>query len=75
MIGEVGHHLSKFLYCIVDFLKAFYSVSREALFQRLRDIGISEILIVLIGCLYEVILGCLCTMHTISDFIRSTSVE
>jgi hypothetical protein len=50
----------------------FDTVPRDALFQRLRDIGISEILLVTIMRLYESILGCLGMAYGLSDFIQST---
>ncbi|KAH9293842.1 hypothetical protein KI387_040956, partial [Taxus chinensis] len=52
--------------------KAFDSVPREALFRRLRDIGISETLLTAIMRLYEEVLGRLRTSVGLSDFIRST---
>jgi hypothetical protein len=58
--------------CFVDFQKAFDTVPREALFQRLRDIGISETLLVAIMRLYESVLGRLRMAHDLSDFIQST---
>jgi hypothetical protein len=48
IIEEVRHHSSKVFCCFVDFQKAFDSVLQEAMFQRLRDIGVSKILIVAI---------------------------
>ena len=52
VIEEARHHSSK-VYCyFVDFRKSFDSVSREDLLQRLRDIGISAILLTAIMCLY-----------------------
>jgi hypothetical protein len=56
----------------VDFRKDFDFVSREALFQRFRDIGILDTLLSTIMRLYESVLGRLCTTHGILDFIRST---
>jgi len=44
----------------------------EALFQRLRDINISETLLAAIMRLYESILGRLRLAHVLSDFIQST---
>jgi hypothetical protein len=45
IIEEARHRSSKVYCCFVDFRKAFDSVPREALFQRLRDIGISQTLL------------------------------
>jgi hypothetical protein len=56
----------------VDFWKAFDSVPWEALFQRLKDIGIFDTLLTTIMRLYELVLGRLRTVQGISDFIRST---
>jgi hypothetical protein len=50
----------------------FDTVPRDALFQRLRDIGISETLLVAIMRLYESVLGRLRMAHGLSDFIQST---
>jgi hypothetical protein len=72
IIEEARHRSSKVYCCFVDFRKAFDSVPREALFQRLRDIGISPTLLTAIMRLYESVLGRLRTVHGISDFIRST---
>jgi hypothetical protein len=64
--------LRKFTVVLWTFRKLLISVPREALFQRLRDIGISETLLSAIMRLYESVLGRLRTTHGISDFIRST---
>jgi hypothetical protein len=72
IIEEERHRSSKVYSCFVDFRKAFDSVSREAPFQRLRDIGISTTLLTTIMHLYESILGRLRTAHGMSDFIQST---
>ena len=69
IIEEGRHHSSKVYSCFVDFRKAFDIVSREALFQRLCDISISETLLSSIMRLYESILGCLSMAHVLSDFI------
>jgi hypothetical protein len=45
---------------------------RDALFLRLRDIGISETLLVAIMRLYESVLGQLRMAHGLFDFIQST---
>ena len=72
VIEEEGHHCS-IVYCrFIDFRKAFDSVLREALFQRLRDIGIYTTLLTAIMHLYESNLGHLHATHGMSDFIRST---
>lgn len=70
IMKEVRHCYSKVFCYIVDFRKAFDLVSRDAMFKRLSDIGISEILIVSIMCLYEAILGHLRTLSGLSDLIR-----
>ena len=55
---EEAHHRSTNVYCcFVDFHKAFDSVPEVALFQRLKDIGISEILLTAIMRLYEQVEG------------------
>lgn len=45
IIEEAHHRSSKVYSCFVDFQKALDTMSREAFFQRLRDIGISETLL------------------------------
>jgi len=72
VIEEAQHHSSKVYCCFVYFRKAFDSVLREALLQRLRDIGISATLLTAIMHLYESVLGHLHAAHGMSDFIRST---
>ena len=72
MIEEARHRFSKVYCCFVDFRKAFDLVSREDLFQRLRDIGISTKLLTAIMRLYESILGRLREVGGLSEFIRST---
>jgi hypothetical protein len=72
IIEEARHRSSKVYSCFVDFRKAFDTVPREALFQRLRDIGISETLLAAIMRLYESVLGRLRMAHGLSDFIQST---
>jgi hypothetical protein len=68
----VQHRSSKVYSCFVDFQKDFDFVPQEALFQRPKDIGISETLLTTIVCLYQPFLGHLCTTHKISNFISST---
>jgi hypothetical protein len=72
IIEEAHHRFLKVYYCFVDFQKAFDSVSREALFQRLKDIAISRTLLTAIMRLYESVLSRLRTAHGISYFIKST---
>jgi hypothetical protein len=72
IIEEARHRSSKVYCCFVDFRKAFDTVPREALFQRLRDINISETLLAAIMRLYESVLGRLRLAHGLSDFIQST---
>ena len=72
MIEEAGHRSSKAYYCFVDFRKAFDSVPREDLLQRLKDIGVSTILLTTIMRLYESVRGRLRTTRGLSEFIRST---
>jgi hypothetical protein len=73
VIIEKAHRQSlEVSYCFVDFPKAFDSISREALFQRLHDIIILEILLVAIMKLNESVLSCLRTTINLSNFINST---
>jgi hypothetical protein len=72
IIEEARHRSSKLYYCSVDFQKDLCSLLKVALFQRLRDIGISDTLLSSTMCLYESFIGRLCTAHEISDFIRTT---
>ena len=72
IIKEVQHHSKKVYCCFVDFHKAFDSIPRAALFQRLRDIGISKILLMTIMRLYEIVIGRLKTIEGLSDPIQST---
>jgi hypothetical protein len=72
IIEEARHRSSRVYCCFVDFRKAFDTVPREALFQRLRDINISETLLAAIMRLYESVLGRLRLAHGLSDFIQST---
>ena len=72
IIKEAQLH-SKKVYCyFVDYRKAFDSIPREALFQRLRDIGISEILLTIIMRLYETVIGRLKTTKGLFDPIHRT---
>ena len=50
----------------------FYSIPRAVLFLRLRDIGISEILMMTIMRLYETVVGRLRTIKGLFDPIQST---
>jgi hypothetical protein len=72
IIEEARHRSLKVYCCFVDFRKAFDTVPHEALFQRLRDINISETLLETIMRLYESVLGRLKLAHGLSDFIQST---
>jgi len=67
IIGASQNRSSKVYYCFVYFWKDFYFVPREALFQRLKDIGISHTLLTSIMHLYESVLGFLHRVHGISD--------
>ena len=60
---ETCYYPSKVDYCCVDLQKLFYTILKEALFQGLRDIGISETLLDAIVSLYESILGCVQITH------------
>ena len=62
VIKEACHRSSKVYYCFVDFRKAFDSVPREGLLQRLQDISISTTLQTTFMCLYEFVLGRLRTV-------------
>lgn len=66
------HYSSKLFCCFLHFLKSFDLVLWEAMFQSLKDIGGSEILVVVIMGIYGIVLGHLRTAHELSDFIRST---
>ena len=72
IIEEARHRSSKVYTCFVDFRKSFDTVPRDALFQGLHDIGISEILLVAIMRLYESISRCLRMAHGLFYFIQST---
>ena len=72
IIKEARHRSSKVYSCFVDFRKAFDSILREDLFQRLREIGISSTLLTAVMRLYESVLGRLRTVGGMSEFIRST---
>lgn len=72
VIEEARHRSSKVHCCFVDFQKDFDSVPREALLQRLRDIGILVTLLTSITRLYESVLSRLRMVHGMYDFIRST---
>ena len=72
VIEEARHRSSKVNCCFVDFRKAFDSVPREDLFQRLRDIGISMTLLTAIMRLYKSVLGRLREVGGLFEFIRST---
>lgn len=67
IIEEAYHHSKKLYYYFVDFHKAFDSIPRVALFQRLRNIGISEILLKAIIRLYEIVIGRLRTIEGLSN--------
>lgn len=72
IIEEARQQYSKALCCFVDFQKAFNSVLRALLLQRLRNIGVLESLIVSTMRLYDTIVGRLLTQQGLSDFIRNT---
>jgi hypothetical protein len=59
IIEEARHRSSKGYCCFVNFRKAFKSILREALFQRLIDINIYHTLFSAIMHLYESVLGIL----------------
>lgn len=67
-IEETRHYSSKAFYYFVDFRKHFDSIPREAMLQKLKDIGISKIHITTVMHLYEVVLGHLHTTHGLSNF-------
>ena len=72
-IIEEARHISEIFYCcFVDFWKAFDSVPRVALFERLREIGISEMLRIAIMRLYETVVGRFWTLDGFLDPIHST---
>jgi hypothetical protein len=58
--------------CFVDIRKEFDTVPRDALSQRLRDIGIFETLLVAIMRLNESVSRHLGMTHGLSNFIQST---
>jgi hypothetical protein len=70
---EARHRSSKVYNCFVDFRKAFDTMFRQELFQRLRNISIFETLLTAIMRLYESVLGCLRMAQGLSDYIQSTS--
>jgi hypothetical protein len=72
IIEEAHHRSSKVYSCFVDFWKAFDTVLREALFQKLGNIGISETLLAGIMRLYELVSRHLRMAHGLFDFIQST---
>ena len=72
IIEEARHRSEKVYYCFVDFCKAFDSVPRMALFQRLQEIGISAMLLTAIMRLYETIVGRFRTPNGFSVLIHST---
>lgn len=72
IIEEARHRSAKVYYCFVDFCKAFDFVPRMALFQRLRMIGISEMLLAAIVRLYETVVGRSGTPEGFSVLIHST---
>ena len=69
IIEEGRHHSSKFYSCFVDFRKAFDTVLREELFQRLRDSGISGTHLETIMGLYESVVERPRMAHDLFDFI------
>jgi hypothetical protein len=71
IIEEARHRTSKVYNFFVDFQKAFDTIPREALFQRLRDIDIFETLLATIMRLYKSILGRLRMAHNLFNFIQS----
>lgn len=72
IIEEARHKSKKVYCCFVDFRKAFDSVSRMTLFERLREIGISEMLLTANMRLYETMIGRFRTPEGFSDPIHST---
>jgi hypothetical protein len=72
IMKEARHGSSKVYYCFVDLRKAFDTKPHEALFQRLRNINISENLLAAIMRLYELVLGRFRLAHDLSNFIQST---
>lgn len=72
IIEEARHRSEKVYCCFVDFRKAFDSVPRMALFERLREIGISEMLLTAIMRLYETVIGRFRTREGFSNPIHSS---
>jgi len=72
IIEEARHRSEKVYCCFVDFYKAFDFVPMIALFGRLREIGISEMLLTAIMRLYETVVGRLRTSEVFSNPIHST---
>jgi hypothetical protein len=64
--------LQNIISCFLGFWKVFDFVPLKALFQRLKDIGISETLLIAIMHLYELVIGHLYIAHGASNFIKST---
>eukprot|EP01018_Ginkgo_biloba_P024385 Gb_38872 [translate_table: standard] len=58
--------------CFVDFRKAFDTVPRHLLFERLRALGLSDIIIQAVLRLYERVQGHFCTIHGTSPPIYNT---
>ena len=71
IIEEARHKSEKVYCCFVDFRKVFDSVPRVALFERLREIGISEMLRIAIMRLYERVTSRLRTTEGFSIPIQS----
>lgn len=71
IIEEARNHSAKVYCCFVDFRKAFDSVPRGALFQRLKDIDTPNILVIVIMRLYETVVGKFRTPEGFSDPIHS----
>ncbi len=72
IIEKARHKSEKVYCCFVDFRKAFDSIPRVALLERLREIGISEMLRIGIMRLYETVVGRFWTPEGFSDPIHST---
>ena len=72
IVEEARHRSEKVYCCFVDFCKAFHSIPGMALFKRLQEIGISEMLLTAIMRLYESVVGRLRTPNGFSVLIHST---
>ena len=72
IIEEARHCSEKVYCCFVDFCKDFDFVPRMSLFQRLSEVGISDMLFTAIRRLYEKVIGRFNTSEGFSIPIQST---